>query len=321
MGGLRVAHFVLRRLPVTSIAIVGPGAIGGTVAAWLAQNAAFDVSVCVRTPLTDLVIETPQGTIRATPAVLTEPGKGKPVDWVLVATKTYSAESTRPWLEALCGPDTRVAIIQNGVEQVQLFEHLVPADRLVPVMINLPAARRAPGRIVQSRHGIIAVPAGQNGEDFCALFAHTEIEAATHADFLSQLWVKLTGNCASIVPALTLRATGPVWSEALEAIVRGLAEECAAVGRTEGAIVPQSVVDDAVASMKAMQEGAVGGSIHADRLAGNQMEIDARNGVIVRLGEKHGIPTPVNRMLVTLLGASASPWAQRDRAAQATEAR
>jgi 2-dehydropantoate 2-reductase len=293
---------------MTSIAIVGPGAIGGTLAAWLSQNPDFDVTVCARSPMTDLVVETPEGTIKAAPKVLTDAGQGQPVDWILVATKTYSAESTRPWIEALSAQGTRVAIIQNGVEHGRVFEGIVPAERLVPVMINLPAARSAPGRIVQSRHGIIAVPAGQNGEDFCALFAHTEIEAKAHGDFVSQLWIKLTGNSAAIVPALTLRATGPVWSDSLEAIVRGLVEECAAVGRAEGADIPQSVIENTVNAMKAMPEGASGGSLHADRLAGNPMEIDARNGVIVRLGEKHGVPTPVNRLLVTLLASSASPW-------------
>jgi 2-dehydropantoate 2-reductase len=295
---------------VTTIAIVGPGAIGGTIAAWLAQEPGFEITVCARTPLDDLVVETPQGTT-ARPRVLTEAEAAAPVDWVMVATKAYSANATRPWLERLVGPETRVAIIQNGVEHVRLFAHLVPAERLVPVMINLPASRTAPGRIVQSRHGIIAVPSGGNGEDFCALFAGTEIEAKAHADFLSQAWIKLTSNSGAIVPALTLRATGPVWSADLEAIVRGLAEECAAVGRAEGAIIPDAVVESTVASASAMPEGAVGGSIHADRLAGNPMEIDARNGVIVRLGAKHGIATPMNRMLVTLLGAAGSPWAQR----------
>ncbi|MEQ9636846.1 MAG: 2-dehydropantoate 2-reductase [Devosia marina] len=293
---------------MTSIAIVGPGAIGGTLAAWLAQNAAFDVSVCVRTPITDLVVETPQGAITSTPKILTAPSQARPVDWVLVTTKAYSADATAPWLKGLCGPETRVAIIQNGVEQVSLFAHLVPVDRLVPVMINLPASRSAPGRIVQSRHGIIAVPAGHNGETFADLFTQTEIEAAAHADFVSQLWVKLTSNCAAIVPALILRATGPVWSDDMEAIVRALAEECAAVGRAEGAEVPQSVVEHTVENMRTMKDGAIGGSIHADRLAGNPMEIEARNGVIVRLGKKHGIATPANRMLVTLLGASGTPW-------------
>lgn len=293
---------------MTTIAVIGPGAIGGTVAAWLAQDPALAITICARTPLDDLRVETPSGVITARPKVLTDPAQARPVDWVLVATKTYDVDSTKPWLDHLVDAHTRVAIIQNGVEHVRLFSHLVPAERLVPVMINLPAARSAPGRIVQSRHGIIAVPAGQNGDDLVALFAHTEIEASAHADFLSQAWVKLCGNCAAIVPALTLRATGPVWSADLEAIVRGLAEECAAVGRAEGADIADSVVESTVANARNMAEGSTGGSIHADRLAGNRMEIDARNGVIVRLGHKHGIATPMNQMLVTLLAASGSPW-------------
>jgi 2-dehydropantoate 2-reductase len=293
---------------MSTIAVIGPGAIGGTVAAWLAQDPALEITLCARTPLDDLRVETPSGVITAHPTVLTDPATATPVDWVLVTTKTYDVDSTKPWLDHLVEAQTRVAIIQNGVEHVRLFSHLVPAERLVPVMINLPAARSAPGRIVQHRHGIIAVPAGQNGGDLVALFAHTEIEAKADADFLSQAWIKLCGNCTSIVPALTLRATGPVWSEDMETIVSALVEECAAVGRAEGANIPAGVVETTIANARNMAEGSSGGSIHADRLAGNRMEIDARNGVIVRLGRKHGIATPMNQVLVTLLAASGSPW-------------
>jgi 2-dehydropantoate 2-reductase len=44
-------------------------------------------------------------------------------------------------------------------------------------------------------------------------------------------------------------------------------------------------------------------SMLADRLAGRPMEIDARNGVIVRLGRKHGIAAPMNALMVALLEA------------------
>ncbi|MGV8831092.1 MAG: 2-dehydropantoate 2-reductase [Devosia sp.] len=293
---------------MTTIAVIGPGAIGGTIAAWLAQNPALSVTVCARTFFTDLEVATPSGTIVASPEVLTNPAQARPVDWVMVATKTYDVDGTGPWLDQLVGETSRVAIIQNGVEHVRLFSHLVSPERLVPVMINLPAARHAPGRIVQSRHGIIAVPAGRNGEDLVALFAHTEIAASTDADFLSQAWIKLCSNSAAIFPALTLRSTGPVWNADVAAIIRGVVEECAAVGRAEGASIPQSVVDATIESARTMAEGSAGSSLQADRMAGHKMEIDARNGVIVRLGENHGIPTPMNKMLVTLLAASGSPW-------------
>jgi len=296
---------------MTTIALIGPGAIGGTVAAWLAQDESLDLTVCTRTPFEDLQVETPQGLITAKPKILTSPDGAQPVDWVLIATKAYDADATKPWLDKLLGDNTRVAIIQNGVEHVSLFEHLVPADRIVPVIINLPAARSAPGRITQHRHGIISVPAGRNGEEFAGFFAKTEIEAAAHEDFTTQAWLKLTGNSTAIVPSLTLRATGPVWSADLEEIVRGVVEECAAVGRAEGATIPQDFVENAINSSRNMPEGGSGGSLHADRLAGNPLEVNARNGVIVRLGQKHGIPTPMNKVLVTLLAASGSPWVEK----------
>jgi 2-dehydropantoate 2-reductase len=34
------------------------------------------------------------------------------------------------------------------------------------------------------------------------------------------------------------------------------------------------------------------------------MEVEARNGVIVRVGRAHGIPTPLNEMAATLLEAA-----------------
>jgi 2-dehydropantoate 2-reductase len=37
------------------------------------------------------------------------------------------------------------------------------------------------------------------------------------------------------------------------------------------------------------------------------MEIDARNGAVVRIGARHGIPTPCNRMAATLLASMAAP--------------
>ena len=80
---------------MSTIALIGPGAIGGVAAAWLAHGG-HEVTICARTPLADLVVETPDGVLRSTLAVLTEPAVATPVDWVLVATKAYDVASTAP---------------------------------------------------------------------------------------------------------------------------------------------------------------------------------------------------------------------------------
>ena len=73
-------------------------------------------------------------------------------------------------------------------------------------------------------------------------------------------------------------------------------------GRAEGAVLDDSLVETVLQSYRDAPPDSVN-SLHADRLAGRPMELDARNGVIVRLGRKYGIPTPCNQMAVALLEA------------------
>ena len=47
-----------------------------------------------------------------------------------------------------------------------------------------------------------------------------------------------------------------------------------------------------------------GSSMYFDRLAGRPLEIEALTGAVVAAGEKHGISTPFNRMLLTLARAA-----------------
>jgi 2-dehydropantoate 2-reductase len=85
-------------------------------------------------------------------------------------------------------------------------------------------------------------------------------------------------------------------------LAREMVAECAAVGRAEGAKLDEDIAEQVMKLYRAHPADAVN-SLLADRLGGRKMEIDARNGAIVRKGEKHGIATPLNRMAVTLLEA------------------
>ena len=48
-------------------------------------------------------------------------------------------------------------------------------------------------------------------------------------------------------------------------------------------------------------------SILTDRLAGRELEWEARNGVIGRLGRRDGVPTPVSDTVAALLHAAGGP--------------
>ncbi|MDQ2667505.1 MAG: 2-dehydropantoate 2-reductase [Gemmatimonadota bacterium] len=287
---------------MTTIAIIGPGAIGGILAAWLAQDPTNDVTVCARTSFDHLEIETPTGTITARPRVLTSVVAASPVDWVLITTKAYDAVVTAEWLPSLRRDGTRVVVLQNGVEHVERFSPHVPVECLVPAVIDCPAERTAPGRMRQRGPSWIVVPDSENGRALVSVFAKTNFDVST-GDFTTRAWAKLCINAPGAISAILMKPTGVIQVAPIPELTRGIVRECIEVGRAEGAVLDDGIVEAVVeGAMKAPPDGL--NSLIADRLAGRQMEIDARNGAIVRIGKKHGIPTPLNTMAVALLTAA-----------------
>ena len=286
------------------IAIVGPGAVGGVIAALLVKSGRHEVTLCARRPLAELTVETPGGVIVARPRVLTDPALATPVDWVLVATKAYDAAGAATWLQGLAAQGAPVAILQNGVEHRERFAPWLPAAQIVPVMVDCPAERTSPTYIRQRRTGKMAVQDDARGREFVALLAGTPLEVTLTPDLKSAVWRKLCLNSSGVLNALILQPAGAMQDEKLGELVRLMVEECMAVGRAEGAVFEDGLPDKILQDYRTAPPDSVN-SIHADRAAGRPMELDARNGVIVRLGRQHGIPTPYNLMAVALLEAMA----------------
>ena len=283
-----------------SISIIGPGAIGGTLAGWLSKFSTNDVSICARTLFDQLVLDTPFGTIDLSPAIYTKPEDTQHVDWVVVATKTYQVESAIPWLKNLCHEGTRVAVVQNGVEHMSCLAGHFPQQRTVPVVIDCPAMRSAPGRIKQLGPINLALQDDQNGRDFADLFDDPSINIRHFENWKTAAWNKLCNNASGAVCALTNQGANIAKDPVAARIMENLIREVIAVGRAEGAEINDSIIKEVITDQSSAPDGATN-SIHADYIEKRPMEWSARNGVIARLGEKHGISTPYNKMAADIL--------------------
>ncbi|WP_263417987.1 2-dehydropantoate 2-reductase [Terriglobus albidus] len=284
------------------IAIVGVGAIGSVIAALLQSTEQHELVLCTRRPLPRLDVETPGRSIHVHYTNITAPSQAQPVDWVIVATKTYDAPGTAVWIEHLCRQGAPVAVIQNGVEHRERFASYVPADRIVPVIIDCPAERRAPDSVHQRGPVELFIEADTLGRSFGMIFDGSGAQITLTADFLSAAWRKLCINSAGSISALLGKPAGVFQDEAIGRATLDVVRECAAVGRAVGAILDEDLPQKVLAQYRNFPVDSVN-SLLADRLAGRPMETDARIGAIVRFGQQHSIPTPCNSLLLSLLEA------------------
>jgi 2-dehydropantoate 2-reductase len=282
------------------IAVVGVGAIGGVVASLLHSTGQHELFLCTRRPLRKLVVETPDSAIHVDATVWTELEDAQSVDWVLVATKAYDVEGAAKWLQRLCASGAPVAVLQNGVEHRERFASYVSADKIVPVIVDCPAERKSPELVLQRGPMTLKVPTDPLSAQFVELFRGSAAEAAAVPDWTTVAWRKLCHNSAGALSALLLQPNRVMHDEAIGEVALEIVRECVAVGRAEGAVLSDAVPDEVLAAYrKAAPDGV--NSLLADRIGGRPMEIDARNGVIVRMGKRHGIPTPANSMAAALL--------------------
>lgn len=298
------------------IALVGVGAVGGVVASALLACTDHPLELYSRQGFDRLVIkrqdpgapgrfDTRDHDVRVT----TEPDdRVARVRWAILATKAHQTASAAPWLERLCSDRTVVAVLQNGVEHLDRVGPLAGPARVLPVIVDCPATRTAPGRVTCYRAPGLVVPDTPEGRAFAALMTEADIATEVTDDFVSALWRKLCVNVVSgSIPTLCDGPRGVFRHDAIAELSRGLIAECVAVGRAEGAALEDDLGARIVAEMNAGDPDSLT-SMLVDRRAGEPLEADSRNGAVVRVGARHGIPTPLNRAVNAILSTVNLPY-------------
>jgi 2-dehydropantoate 2-reductase len=296
----------MEQKPVSDhIAVIGLGSIGGVVAGYLAKTGRHRLVACVRKPITQLTVDGPDGTARVSLPALTDPAKAEPADWVLLCTKAHQTQAIAPWLERLCAPNTKVAVLQNGVDHVARVAPLAKGATIVPVIVYYNGERIADDhmRLRRGADNDLLVADDDAGRAFASLFEGTPLRIGLSGDFTTAAWRKLLINIiASPITALTLQRQAVLRRPDVKSLCLDLLAEAIAVARAEGAKFKPDEADAALTTLFTFPPEA-GTSMYFDRLAGRPLEYEALNGAIVAAGERHGIATPINRALLPLLHA------------------
>jgi 2-dehydropantoate 2-reductase len=287
------------------VAVVGLGGIGGGAAGTLAAAGRHDVLACTRAPIVRFTLERAEGTVEPKLPLLADPAQAKPVDWVLLCTKTHQTAAAAPWLARLCTPATHVAVLQNGIDHVARVAPLASGAKIVPVLVYYNGERLAPDRVRIRHAGAFdaVVADDEPGRTFIDLFEGTPLRIIRSGDFATLAWRKLLINVvANPITTLTLQRQAVLRRPDVQELCRAILDEAVAVARAEGVKLAEDETARTIATLHNFS-GELGTSMYFDRLAGRPLEVEALTGAVVAAGERHGIAMPLNRALLTLLRA------------------
>lgn len=285
------------------IALLGPGAIGTTIAAALHEVGQTPM-LYGRTARSHLELTFDDASIRVPGPVRTDPTQvSGPVDLLFLAVKATQIDAAAPWLAALCNAGTVVCVLQNGVEQVASVSPHVTGSTVLPSIVWFPAQAQPNGSVWLRGHTKLTLPDEPGAVLVSEALHGTRCEVERVADFKSLAWRKLLQNAAAGLMVLTGRRSGMYRRDDTAALCLHYLRECLTVARAEGANLGDDVPQQILAGFQANPVD-MGTSILADRTAARPLEWDVRNGVIARCGRTHGIPTPVSDIIVPLLAAA-----------------
>jgi 2-dehydropantoate 2-reductase len=296
------------------ILIVGAGALGGLVGAFLTR-AGEDVTLLEINPARARLLQS-QGleisqvgvgeTTSVPVSVVTTVADLAPFDLVFIAVKTYqTADAVRGSVSAT-HPGTLFLSMQNGIGNGEVIAELVGAERVLCGLTYHSVQHRGPGR-VQFRAGIkpiqIAPFQGEvtpELEAIGAMFRHAGLDTNIVPDIDHAVWQKLLHNAVinpvSAITGLTCREI--LGDDDLLAFMRDLCDEIVAVMRARG--IP--IVDEEdpfrplMGSLQAL--GANRPTMWQDLIRGVRTEVDALNGAVVAEADRLGLAVPHNRALV-----------------------
>jgi 2-dehydropantoate 2-reductase len=295
------------------VLVLGAGAVGGYFGAllhrgghevWFVARGGNLAALRAR----GLVVRLGTETLQLSPVhAVADPAGAPPPELVLVCVKSYDTATAAETLRPAVAADTIVLSLQNGVENEDVLARVLGLPPLMVALTRIGVELVAPATIAYSGRGTILFgePDGQDtarARRVAEAFAAAGVPYQLRSDILVAAWEKLAWNAAfNAVTALARGTVAEVLSEsASRDLVIAAMEEVDAVAVAAGIPVRRTrtaaVLEDSRTGLPDFQT-----SMLQDVLRNRRLEHDAINGAVIRAGQRVGIPTPVNRVLLALL--------------------
>ncbi len=230
-------------------------------------------------------------------------------DLLIFFVKSYHTESAARNVSLLVGENTTVLTLQNGLGNVEILSNILGEEKIVAGTTSYGANILGPGRVCHA--GIGPTIIGElNGkitkriDELARVLTEAGVKTDTSANVMGLIWSKLMINVGinALGTLLNVRNGELLKGKHSLALQRELVAEATEVAAKKGIELMYEDMSHEVAAICEKTSGNIN-SMLQDVRNKRKTEIDFINGAIVREGERLNVPTPVNRVVSSLIKA------------------
>jgi 2-dehydropantoate 2-reductase len=287
------------------IAVMGAGAVGCYYGGMLAR-AGHEVTLIARAQHVEAVrrgglrmeLKGFDGNVPMRAAE--EPSAVRGAKLVLFSVKSPDTERAGSMLVPHLDREAVILTLQNGVDNAERLAATLGRE-VLPATVYVAVEMAGPGHVRYHGRGELVIGQSAASASIAAAFAAAGVPVEVSDNVNGALWAKLIVNCAyNALSAITQLPYGRlVQGEGIPAVMRAVVDECLAVARAAGVVVPGDMHQATVRIAETMPGQF--SSTAQDLSRGKPTEIEHLNGFVVRKGDALGVPTPANRLLVALV--------------------
>jgi len=291
-----------------SIAVLGPGGVGGLLGALLARDGHRVTCLAGSSTAAGLReggISMQSGQYGEFAVRVDADTKlREPVDAVLITVKATALDDALERLPAEALGAGLVVPLLNGVEHMTVLRECYPAEQVVAGAIRVASSRVAPGRIAHSTPFTLVDLASRTAprssvDDVAVRLDEAGLEVTVRDDETTMLWDKLAFLAA--LALLTTRYEAPAGEIRTNHrdLLLATVDEIVSVAQAEGA---RANAGDVMALFDRLPVDMTS-SMQRDAQAGLPLELDAIGGAVVNAAARHGLAVPNTARLVAELEA------------------
>ncbi|GAB1415460.1 2-dehydropantoate 2-reductase [Paludibacter sp.] len=230
------------------------------------------------------------------------------VDFIVLATKSYDLDATMLQIKPMVGERTIILPLLNGIDNTARLRAFFSQNEVWYGCVYIITRITAPG-VIEDTGNVHHMHFGHEKassemllfvED---LFRNAGIDATLKENAIKAIWRKFffISTTAALSTYLNSDFQSLVWDETKKPKYLAIMNELYAISEAEGVGLHEGIIDDMLKYGGSLPVGSTS-SMNSDYLAGKRTEVETLVGVVVRLGAKHGIPTPMYAEIYKKLG-------------------